>query len=330
MMETLYIEEAVWNHPRTREILKRFPKAVTVPCSRYGEVFNPKAQNFRLQKERPALILAGKFDHFILEAPEGYGIGGGRNFYFSHMLNCIYDCRYCFLQGMYRSAHYVLFVNYEDFQSAIERKIKEAPDEESYFFSGYDCDSLALESVTHFAEEFLPHFARYPKAWLELRTKSVQINSLLEMDPVSNCVVAFSLSPETIVKALEAKTPSLELRLKAMEQLGRAGWKLGLRFDPLIYHDDYETQYQKLFKDVFRRIDVGHIHSVSFGSFRLPKGIYENMFRLYPDEKLLAGTLTVRDGMITYPEPVEAKMFEFIRNELAGYVPDKLLFPCLV
>ena len=100
MIETIYVEEAVRNHPRTQQVLKRFPNAVKIPCERYGEIFNRKAQNFRLQKERPALILAEKFDHFVLEVPEGYGIGGKRNFYFSHMLNCIYDCRYCFLQGM--------------------------------------------------------------------------------------------------------------------------------------------------------------------------------------------------------------------------------------
>jgi spore photoproduct lyase len=329
-METIYIEEAIQNHLRTQAVLTRFPNAVKILCARYGEVFNPKSQNFRLQKERPALILAEKFDHFVLDAPEGYGIGGNRNFYFSHMLNCIYDCRYCFLQGMFRSAYYILFVNYEGFQSAIAEKIKEANGEATYFFSGYDCDSLALESITHFAAEFVPFFARYPSAWLELRTKSVQINALLELDPIPNCVAAFSLSPEEVVKALEDKTPSLEARLNAMVQLGEAGWKLGLRFDPLIYQEDFEAQYKLFFRDVFRKINVKWIHSVSLGAFRLPKGIYENMFRLYPDEKLLAHALAEREGMIAYPEPREQGMIRYVQKELERYVPEKLLFPCVV
>src|SRR3989338_10836280 len=263
MMQTIYIEKEIQHDARVQNICKRFPNAAKIVCERYGEVFNRKSQNFRLQKKRPALILAKKFDHFVLKSPEGCGLGFRRNFYFSHMLNCIYDCRYCFLQGMYRSAYYVLFVNYEDFQLAIEEKIKEAQGEESYFFSGYDCDSLALESITHFAAEFLHFFARHPKAWLELRTKSVQIETLLDMDPVPNCVAAFSLNPENIVKALEEKTPSFERRLDAMERLGKAGWKLGLRFDPLIYHDDYELQYQRLFRDVFEKVNANQIHSIS-------------------------------------------------------------------
>lgn len=330
MITTIYVEEAVRNHPRARRVLSRFPSAVQISCARYGEAFNPKSQNFRLQKERPALILAEKFDHFVLDVPGGYGIGGKRNFYFSHMLNCIYDCRYCFLQGMYRSANYVLFVNFEDFQSAIERKIKEAPDEESYFFSGYDCDSLALESVTHFAAEFIPFFARYPKAWLELRTKSIQIHSLLKMDTVPNCIVAFSLSPENVVKALEDKTPSLELKLRAMEKLGKAGWRLGLRFDPLIYHEDYEESYRALFRNAFEKIDADWIHSVSFGVFRLPRGIYDNMFRLYPDEKLLAAPLDERNKMVSYPREIEKRLSHFALSELLQYIPKQRLFPCPV
>ena len=89
MIDTLYIETAVQAHPRVTAIQQRFPQARVVSCERYGEVFNPKAQNFRLQKQRPALILAEKYQKFVLPAPAGYGIGGQRNYYFSHILNMI-------------------------------------------------------------------------------------------------------------------------------------------------------------------------------------------------------------------------------------------------
>ena len=330
MIDTIYIEEEIKNHPRTKEVCARFPKARLIPCVRYGEVFNRKSQNFRLQKREPALILAKKFGRFVLDAPKGYGIGGKRNFYFSHMLNCIYDCRYCFLQGMYRSAHYVFFVNHEDFQAAIEEKINEAPSEESYFFSGYDCDSLALESITQFARTFLPFFARYPKAWFELRTKSVQVKSLLTSEPVPNCVVAFSFTPDEINHALEHKTPSVSSRLKVMEELQEHGWKLGLRFDPLIYHEQYEDQYKRLFRDVFQKLRIDRLHSVSIGSFRLPKEGYETIFKLYPDEKLFAGPLSERKRMVSYKGEIEEKMIDFVSRELLGYIPRGLFFPCFI
>ena len=75
------------------------------------------------------------------------------------MYNCIYDCSYCFLQGMYSSANFVLFVNYEDFVLEIKKLISKK--ENITFFSGYDCDSLALENITGFASYILPIFKEY-------------------------------------------------------------------------------------------------------------------------------------------------------------------------
>ncbi len=326
MIDTLYIEEEIRNHPRVKEICERFRKARLILCERYGEVFNPRAQNFRLQKLNPALILAKKFGTFLLETPAGYGIGGNRNFYFSHMLNCIYDCRYCFLAGMFLSAHYVLFINYEDFQGAIERKIKEHPGESIYFFSGYDCDSLALDSITRFVPSFLPFFGRYPNAYLELRTKSIHIESLLKQELIPNGIVAFSLTPPEIQRALEHKTPSVEKRLETMVRLAGHGWKLGLRFDPIIYHVDYKARYRKLFRDIFEKIPAERLHSVSLGPFRLPKRIYERMERLYPEEKLFHHPLREKNGMITYQTNIEQEMSHFLTTELLNHIPKKILF----
>jgi spore photoproduct lyase len=145
LINTIYIEHEVADHPRTRRICDRFSQARQIAVENYGAVFNRKAQNFRLQKRQPALILAGKQRNHVLPAPDGYGVGGGRNYYFSHMLNCLYDCRYCFLQGMYRSAHYVVFVNYEDFMMEIGALADEDQPHEPWFFSGYDGDRKKKE-----------------------------------------------------------------------------------------------------------------------------------------------------------------------------------------
>ena len=325
MIDTIYIEEAISSHQRTKEILDRFPKAIQIPCGRYGEVFNPKAQNFRFQKKNPALILAEKFDHFVLEAPSGYGIGSEHNYYFSHILNCIYDCRYCFLQGMFRSAHLVCFVNYEDFEAAISEKIKKH--QNAHFFSGYNCDSLALESVTHFADSILDFFSYHPKALVELRTKSVQIKSLMDREPIQNCVVAFSLTPEDTAKKLEHGAPSLEKRIEAMVKLQEKGWKLGLRFDPVIYTESLKERYEELFEQVFKKIKVNAIHSVSLGPFRLPKELYERMYRLYPDERLFAGPLEETAGMISY-RAENGEPFKRIKKQLLEFIPSDIFFPC--
>ena len=329
MIETIYIEEAIREHPRTLKICAKFPKARKISCNRYGEVFNPKAQNFRLQKQKPALILAEKFKNFVLEAPPGYGIGANRNYYFSHMLNCLYDCRYCFLQGMFQSANYLLFVNYEDFQDDIRSISAEFADEAMHFFSGYDCDSLALEPVTNFAEEFMPVFKSIPNAWLELRTKSTQVRSLLQMPVFDRCIIAFSFTPEEIAAAVEHKAPSVERRIEAMCKLQAQGWLLGLRFDPLIYQKGYLQQYERLFEKIFAQIKLDTLHSVSLGVFRLPEKFYKTMLRLYPDEKLFAGPLQQQQGMRSYPTQMEQEMTASCAEKLLQYIPQSKFFPCV-
>ena len=328
MIETIYIEQAVRQHPRVADIVARFPQARIINCDRYGEVFNPKAQNFRLQKQRPALILAEKYKNFALPAPQGYGIGATKNYYFSHMLNCLYDCRYCFLQGMYQSANYVLFVNYEDFQQDIKQLCLASPTENLHFFSGYDCDSLALEPVTGFAEQFLPFFATLPNAWLELRTKSTQVRSLLNREPLPRCIVAFSLSPDEIAQKVEAKAPSVARRLDALVKLQEQGWQIGLRFDPLIYQAGYQQQYLDLFEQVFARINLDQLHSVSLGVFRLPENFFKKVHKLYPEEKLFASPLVSQQGMVSYQQELEQAMMNYCSEQLLTYIPADKFFPC--
>lgn len=328
MIETIYIEENIVQHPRVIEIMTRFPQARKIICGRYGEVFNPKAQNFRLQKQKPALILAEKYKNFTMPVPSGYGIGASRNFYFSHMLNCLYDCRYCFLQGMYQSANYVLFINYEDFQDEIKQRCAETPTEAVHFFSGYDCDSLALEPVTGFAEQFLPIFEAIPNAWLELRTKSTQVRSLLSREAFPRCIVAFSLNPDEIATKVEAKAPSLERRLDALLKLQTHGWQIGLRFDPMIYQLGYQQQYQHLFEQVFSVIKLESLHSVSLGAFRLPEKYFKKVHKLFPDEKLFVSPLENNQGIISYKEALEQEMTHFCTEQLLRYIPKELFFPC--
>jgi len=328
MIHTLYIEENIRHHPRTLAICDRFPKARIVICERYGEVFNPKAQNFRIQKQDPALILAEKFKNFALPAPQGYNIGAKKNYYFSHMLNCLYDCRYCFLQGMFQSANYVLFVNFEDYQQEIQQICQASPNEDIHFFSGYDCDSLALEPVTGFAEHFLPFFSSIPNAWLELRTKSTQIRNLLKTTPDPQTIVAFSLSPDEIANKVEDKAPNLERRLDALYKLQQQGWKIGLRFDPLIYQTDYQQQYKHLFEQVFSKIDLESLHSVSLGVFRLPEKYFKKIHQQYPEEVLFSSPLETKHKMTSYKAELEQEMLQYCTEQLLSYIPQSKFFPC--
>lgn len=330
MIETVYVERDVAEHPQTRRVLARLPRARVIAIGRFGEVFNRRRQDFRLQKRQPALILAAKHGRKVLSTPAGYGIGQRRNHYFSHLLNCLYDCRYCFLQGMFRSAHYVHFVNWDDFIPEIGRAIDRARAERESvcFFSGYDCDSLALDRLTGFADHALDLFASRPDAWLELRTKSVQVEALKRRGALPNCVIAMSFTPQTISTELEPGVPTVERRLSVLGDLAECNWPIGLRFDPLIWRPDFEDLYRDLFHTAFERLSADAIHSVSFGGFRMPRPFLRRLERIYPDDPFLAREFAARDDRRDPRIERENAMLSWCREQLRELIAPERIFEC--
>lgn len=327
MFKKIYIENQIKDHPSAIKILNKYPGKPVVYCDHYKNIFNPSAQDFRAQKKSPSLILAKQTGIRVLPTPEGFGVGGARNYYFSHFLNCLYDCQYCFLQGLYPSANFVWFVNHEDFMRDISGIASEL-NEPSYFFSGYDCDSLAMDPLTRFIDTYMPFFKAHPNAILELRTKSTQISSLIKHEVIDNCVVAFSISPSDISNAVEIGVPSLQKRLDAMARLAELGWRIGVRLDPLIYSNQFNEQYKTLCRALFTPDIVSKLHSVSVGPMRFPQKIYKKVLSQHPDAPLLAHPLEQQKGVVSYPKELEQSMTQFVMSLLEKYIPNELIFKC--
>ena len=315
MFSFIYVETSIQKHPRTLKILSRFPKSTVVTCEHYGEIFNRHQQDFRIQKKKPCLILAKKHNKRIMPAPPEYGLNTCHNYYFSHMLNCIYDCRYCFLQGMFQSAHNVIFVNYEDFiedMRALASKTKEP----TWFYSGYDCDSLALDPITEFSKPFIEAVSLIDNAFLELRTKSTQVRKLLEMRPRDNVICAFSLSPTAVIKTLEHQTPSLCARLSAARKLQLAGWSVALRLDPIVLIENFRAEYESLIEQITEQLDFETLHSITIGAFRLPKGFFKTVKNLYPEEPLFSSQFNSDNGQVSYEKSTEKKILDWCEASL--------------
>ncbi len=330
MIDSIFVEASVKEHPVTKKVLQCLKNARTFEIDRHQEIFNRRQQNFRIQKQNPALILAKKYENFVLDAPSGFGISAQKNYYFSHMYNCIYDCRYCFLQGMYSSANYVLFVNYDDFFKSIAKTVSANKGNSMTFFSGYDCDSLAFEKITGFAQKALDFFSKFNSVELELRTKSIVSDIFLNRQPLSNCIVAYSLSPEAVAGILDHKAPSVTRRLIALKKLAEIGWSVGLRFDPLVYCSGWQEMYSSLLENIFSDIDISKVHSVSHGPLRFPREMYKRIARLYPDDRLFSFPMETAEGVVSYGKEIEEEMSDFLKLELAKYTSSSKIFRCMV
>ena len=161
---------------------------------------------------------------------------------------------------------------------------------------------------------------------MELRTKSVNVSPLLQREALENVVVAFTLSPDSVAKSLEFKAPTLTARLRAIAKLASAGWKIGLRFDPLIYFDDCQQVYRAFVDETLEQIPLSAIHSATIGVFRSPKAIFNNMKSLYPEEPLFMGNLELSNGLVRHPEDLEKDLIDTVAYRILHHVPENLLF----
>ena len=306
--DTIYIEKEILNSKSVKIFLERNKSENVIECENYKEIFNLKNQNFRLQKNNQSLILAKKKNNLVLKTPKKFNIGFKDNYYFSHMLNCIYDCKYCFLQGMYNSANLVFFLNYKDFANEIN-KICEKSKNSICFFSGYDCDSLALEKVTNFSKYFIELFKGLEDHFLEIRTKSANVAFLKNIKVSQNVIIAFSLNPDEIVTEFETKTPSLKKRIDSILFLQSLGWKVGLRFDPVMYSDNFKKTYKFFFREIFKNINSKEIHSITIGSFRMPKKFFSKLSKIRPFDGFLYQNYNSNDSFISLEKKSEIQQF---------------------
>ena len=302
----IYVEKRVKNEKYVKKILARFPKAEIIEINHYKDRFNPYYQSFRAQKNSQNLILAQKEGPFIYEASDLIQKQDINFFYTTPMLNCIYDCHYCFLQGMYPSSNLVLFTNFNDFFEETEKLYKKLG---SMFLSiSYDTDVLAVENLFGVAKHWAD-FVKDKDIKLELRTKAVNV----ELPYQKNLIFAFSLSPETVIKKYEKFTPNLEARIKAVKKIINKGFRPVIVFDPVIKVPDFKEVYKNFLNKVFNEIDYKDIESIVYGTFRMNS----TQFKIIKKELLsdiYYYPYSVKNGIVEYQD--KAEIIEFIESLL--------------
>ncbi len=215
----IYVEREVLSHTVTKQFTERFKYASVIPIDHYKDVFNRSRQNLHAQETEPALILAANHGTlFYPGAPVCQSFGEEHFMYTSCIMNCLYDCDYCYLQGMYPSGTMVVFVNLEDYFAELDRLLRNHP---VYLCCSYDSDLTALCGLLPHAEAFCRYALTHPDLRLELRTKSAALPFIKELPAAKNIVMAFTLSPQEIISRYEHYTPSLKARLATAKEAAR-------------------------------------------------------------------------------------------------------------
>lgn len=295
-----------------------------IEIDHYKDVFCRGRQNYSLQKQSPCLILAEKHQNLLYKgAPVCQDFGNQHFYYTSSVMNCIYDCEYCYLQGMYPSANMVVFVNLEKVFEQVEVLLDRHP---VYLCVSYDTDLLAVEHILGYVKEWIGFAAAHPELKVEIRTKSASINALEQIIPSDNVILAWTLSPDKIAECFEHNTPSLDRRLAAIGKALTKGFKVRLCFDPMLYCRDWKEQYKEMIYTVFSTVPAHRIEDVSLGVFRLSQDYMKRMRKQTRHSPIIQFPYENDKGVYHYSSSLTDEMISFAYDLIKREIPGEKIF----
>lgn len=325
----IYVERQVRELPRTRAVLEHFPKAQVVLIDHYKDVFCRRGQDYGRQHAGQALILAAKTDHFLYEAAPVCQDFGNPNFYYcSTMMNCVFDCDYCYLKGMYPSGHLVVFVNLEDYFAAIERELQTR---DLYVCISYDADLLALEGIFGYAALWSEFAGMHPGLKIEIRTKSANKRMWNGRTALERVIYAFTLSPQRVITESEHGAASAKERLSCAAAGLSQGHPIRFCFDPMLYVPDWQQEYGNLLKLADRELEAAGVQwnqlkDVSVGSFRISQEYLKKLRKCKPEAAIVQFPFENVSGVYQYPQQLSAKMEEWMVEQLSQRLPYEKIF----
>jgi spore photoproduct lyase len=331
LFSTLYIEKDVLDHPRVIKILNSLGNPEYQLIEDFNQVWGRAKKPYLQKRDKLNLFLAKKRGQKVKLAPEAYGLDGAPHYYFVHAFNCVFECQYCYLQGYFNTPDLVWFINHEEIvsemQEVLERELSNT--KRVWFHAGEFSDSLAMSHLTHDLPCYHQFLETNPKAYLELRTKSVNLRELKKLKPLPNLITSFSLSTQLHTEIFDLKTPDLKIRIKAIQDLRDQGYKVAIHLDPIVYHPKFKDHYQSLMDSLNQSQLIPDLQYVSLGVVRFTKDVYFEVEQNYPDSQLLKQPfVTPSDGKIRYPLYMRKMILREVRELLlqAGMDAEKVYY----
>ena len=325
----IYIEKRAYGYFLSDTILRKFSKSSIVDIKHYKDVFNRSGQDFEIQKKSMNLILAKKTPPFlypITDMVQGHHMPGF--FYTTPMLNCLYNCEYCFLQGMYSSGNIVIFVNQDDFQEDINLKLEQNKVSKKVVTVSisYNTDLLAMENLFPITKNWIKFASESKNLMIEIRTKSSNFKSIDTMDSNQNVLLSWTISPEEVSKAYEHLAPPLSQRISAIKSAMDKGWKVRLCFDPIMNIENWDKIYSEFFLYLFQKINNKKLYDITLGTFRMNKDYFNRINRRNPQSEIYYSEYVTEKNTVALPKNMRIFMMEKLKQELSKYiVPKKIL-----
>ncbi|MFC3127430.1 spore photoproduct lyase family protein [Pseudoroseomonas globiformis] len=252
----IYLEPAVEEYARGRDILARFPGAERIPVASHWRI--PE-----LRDADPGDYLSAKKQALVLGVKKGLAFRpNGRSADFiapSSSNGCAMACAYCYVARRKGHANPVsVFVNIEALLAATARHaerqgIKATPnqvDPEDWVYDLGENGDLSVDAaISDNVRDLVALFRTLPNAKGSFATKWVNPD-LLGYEPRGRTRIRISLMPAGLARLLDVRTSPVAERIAAIPELHRAGYEVHLNFSPVVLREGWEAEWGALFAEL--------------------------------------------------------------------------------
>lgn len=234
---------------------------------------------------------------------------------------CSAMCLYCYLVCNYNKCSYLrLFVNREEMLNKL-KKTAASSEKDLVFEIGSNSDLVLENTITKNLEWTIEEFSKSEKGFITFPTKFDMVDPLTTLNHRGRIIMRMSVNPSEIIRKVEFGTSPLNERIRAINLMCEAGYKVGILIAPVILIDNWRELYRKLIirlsdelsqkakKQLFIEIIF---MTYSFVHRAINKDAFPNAVELF-DKNLMTGR---GRGKYWYREDVRMQGEEFLREQL--------------
>lgn len=323
----IYIDQKARNYPLAEKIIRQFPDVPQETISSLEVLRKPRSEWLGSFGKDQIVLTAESFD-FIKKCPCTDNSLGCNYTILNLGFGCPYDCSYCYLQFYQNTPAILIYVNPASFLEELDKVILSSSNQWFRIGTGEFTDSLALDWLTRYSKILVPYF-KNKNVIFELKTKSSEVENLLELDHGGKTVISWSLNP-ACYEAEESGAALLEERIEAARKCQKKGYPVAFHFDPIFYDADWEKNYQSLVEQVYDSLEEPP-RWFSLGTFRFHRDLKKTAEVRHPNTRIFLGNQIEdkKDGKFRYPQRVRIEIYQKMLSWIRKRDPEIPVYLCM-